>query len=78
MSTRLSHAVDPPHLVLPEWWETLQTAGQRMALESYRERWNRLARLGQVLRDHEEAICEALQKDLGKPTVETTLTELLP
>jgi len=78
MSTRLSHAVDPPHLVLPEWWETLQTAGQRMALESYRERWNRLARLGQVLRDNEAAICEALQKDLGKPTVETNLTELLP
>jgi hypothetical protein len=41
-----------------------------MALESYRERWNRLARLGQVLRDNEAAICEALQKDLGKPTVE--------
>ncbi|NBW32899.1 MAG: aldehyde dehydrogenase family protein, partial [Cytophagia bacterium] len=79
MSNRLTHAVDPTNqVVLPEWWDRLQIAGQRMAQESYQERRDRLERLSKVLRTNEKAICEALHKDLGKPALETKLTELLP
>ncbi|MFZ9968293.1 MAG: aldehyde dehydrogenase family protein [Bacteroidia bacterium] len=63
---------------LPDWWTGMQEAGQRMAQENAEARVARLNRLSQALQDHEKAILEALQTDLGKPLVETQLTEMLP
>jgi len=56
----------------------MQEAGQRLAQENAGQRLARLDRLSKALQANEKAIQEALQKDLGKPNVETQLTELLP
>ncbi|MFM8685670.1 MAG: hypothetical protein ACKODJ_03855, partial [Bacteroidota bacterium] len=62
----------------PTWWQDLQRSNPILAAENASERIQRLLRLRTAILESEEAIRQALHADLGKPAMETNLTELLP
>ncbi|MFM7748291.1 MAG: aldehyde dehydrogenase family protein [Bacteroidota bacterium] len=62
----------------PTWWQDLQRSNPILAAENASERIQRLMRLRKAILESEEAIRQALHADLGKPAMETNLTELLP
>ncbi len=63
---------------LTEVFESLRTAHRAKPVSSLRERRVLLSHMLHGLREHEEALLEALRQDLGKPEAEARLTEFFP
>ena len=59
-------------------FEALRTAHRQQPASTLRERRALLADMLRGLRDHEDALLEALHQDLGKPEAEARLTEFFP
>ncbi|MEC8758361.1 MAG: aldehyde dehydrogenase family protein, partial [Bacteroidota bacterium] len=59
-------------------FEALRTAQRQQPASTLRERRALLAEMLCGLRDHEDALLEALHQDLGKPEAEARLTEFFP
>ncbi|MEC8597309.1 MAG: aldehyde dehydrogenase family protein [Bacteroidota bacterium] len=59
-------------------FEALRTAHRQQPASTLRERRALLADMLCGLRDHEDALLEALHQDLGKPEAEARLTEFFP
>lgn len=69
--------MNPNQKQIPAWWQDLQSSMPVMATESAKDRVRRLMRLRKVILESEDEIRKALFADLGKPAMETNLTELL-
>jgi len=59
-------------------FEKLRSAHREQPASTLRERRALLADMLRGLRDHEDALLEALHRDLGKPEAEARLTEFFP
>ena len=70
--------MNPHEKQIPAWWQDLQRKTLGMAGENSKERIRRLMRLRKVILESEDEVRKALDTDLGKPAMETNLTELLP
>ncbi|MGB0510132.1 MAG: hypothetical protein ACPGGB_04355, partial [Flavobacteriales bacterium] len=59
-------------------FEALRTAHREQPVSTLKERKALLSDMLAGLREHEDALLEALRSDLGKPEAEARLTEFFP